>query len=310
MNATENINGEYKVVGSTCIQDFTGNQTAASVASYFEMVASLSDFSDLESSGRVADRFDLMSYLGWVAADIRVSGWLSRTAARNLNATATADSAYGAMEMKAAGKEVKFEYIPTETDHARAQAAFEYLMVFIDAEAEKGELNDYLHNLSVVGRMGTVNFKGAGLVASIIPTAEREMGKEIERRKFVNLKETSKFFGGEEKSKFVVQATILSLKELETQWGLTTLVKFVTVDGNVGTWFASGALDDKEWDTEDLVWLAGSIKKHEIYQDLHQTIVTRVSMVTQAWVDGEAAKAAKKAQRAAKKAAKLVAVTP
>ena len=304
MNATES----FKVIGSSCLASFTGNQTAEDVAAYFEILSQVSELSDSDEGGESGRTyFGVDHFLSFVAADIRVSGWLSRTAARNMEraTTATADQAWGAMVEVSQGKEIKAEFKPTPADIERARKAVEYIQVHIDSELEKGEISDYLHNIQVLTRMSALDWKASGIAASIIPTAERLMGQEVERRKFANLKETSKFFGtvGE---KVTVKATIISLKELESQWGLTTLVKFVTLDGNVGVWFASGSLDDS-WDTEEVVILRGSVKKHELYKDLHQTVLTRVSMMTQAQLDEEAARAQKKAERAAKKAAKAVA---
>jgi hypothetical protein len=307
MNATDS----FKVVGTSCVADFIGNQTAENVAAYFEILAqisTLSDFDDEGMGGGRADHFGVDHFLGFVAADIRVGGWLSRTAARNLDriGSATADQAWLTMEAVAEGKDVKPELKPTPADWERAQKAIEYIQVHIDSELEKGEVNDYLHNIQVITRMSALAWKASGIAASIIPTAERLMGQEVERRKFTNLKETSKFFGsvGE---KVTFKATIISLKELESQWGLTTLVKFVTTEGNVGVWFASGTLGE-DWDTDETVILRGSVKKHENYQGLKQTNLTRVSMMTQTQLDEEAAKAQKKAERAAKKAAKAATV--
>jgi len=303
MNATES----FKVVGSSCLSSFTGTQTAENVAAYFEILAQISTLSDSDDEGMGggrADHFGVDHFLGFVAADIRVSGWLSRKAARNLNrdGAATADQAWLTMEAVAQGKGILPELKPTHADTERAQKAIEYIQVHIDSELDKGEVNDYLHNIQVITRMSALAWKASGIAASIIPTAERLMGQEVERRKFTNLKETSKFFGtvGE---KATFQASILSLKELESQWGLTTLVKFVTTEGNVGVWFASGSVSD-EWDTDEVVILRGTVKKHEDRQGLKQTNLTRMSMMTQTQLDEEAAKAEKKAERAAKKALK------
>jgi hypothetical protein len=278
MNATDS----FKVVGSSCLSSFTGTQTAENVAAYFEILAQISTLSDSDDGegmgGGRADHFGVAHFLGFVAADIRVSGWLSRTAARNLGRDgATADQAWGTMADVGEGREVKPELKPTPADFERAQKAIEYIQVHIDSELEKGEVNDYLHNIQVITRMSALARKASGIAASIIPTAERLMGQEVERRKFTNLKETSKFFGtvGE---KVTFKATIISLKELESQWGLTTLVKFVTDEGNVGVWFASGSVSD-EWDTDETVELKGTIKAHQNYQGLNQTVLTRMKMV-------------------------------
>lgn len=308
-----NANPEFKVVGSNCLADFLGHANPEDVAKLFEYLASaVSEAEGFESmgGGEGFTHFGLENYLGFVAAVIRCDGWMSRTQARNMNngggptVHATADTAWGVMLAVITGKtrDINPKYIPTAEDFARGTSCKEFMQVFMDAEMEKGELNDYLYNLNIVCRMGVIDFKTSGIAASIIATATREQGKEIERKKFSNLKETSKYFG-QPKDKVVVKATLMQMREIEGAYGCTTMMKFVTAEGNAATWFASGSFSEGTWVIGNEYILAGSIKKHEEYQGLKQTVLTRCVAVTQEWVDAEKAKAEKKAARAAKKLA-------
>jgi len=303
-----NANTEYKVVGSGCLAEFLGYPTPEETVSLFtflaEAVAAAEDNEGGSSGG--ATHFRLQSFLGWVAASIRVDGWLSRTNARNMgrDGASTADMAIAAMVDFGRGNTVSKEYIPTEEDYSRASKATEYLRAHMETHAED---NDYMHNLSIVLRVGSIDFRTSGLAASIIPTAEREMGREVERRQFSNLKETSRYMG-EVKGKLTgVKATVTGASERDSDWGVTTHVKFVTEDGCALTWWASGSVAS-EWVSGNSYLLCGTVKKHDEYQGLKQTILTRVVAVTQEVLDAEVAKAAKKAIRAAKKAEKKAAV--
>ena len=305
MNSTP----EYKVVGGNCLADFLRTQTPGDVVSLFEAVSSaISSAEEYEGGGMGGGtyNFGLAHYLGYVAAAIRCDGWMSRGQARNMdNVSATADTAWAVMIAEETGDKsnIAAKYFPTKEDWARGEAALDYTRVFIDGELDKGELNDYLYNLNVACRVGTCNSKSSGLTASIIALADREQGKEIERRKFSNLKETSAYFA-EAGDKVVVKATLMGKKELEGQYGCTTMFKFVSEAGNALTWFASGWFPAEEWVVGNEYILAGKVKKNEDYKGLKQTILTRCNVVTQEWVDAEKVKAEKKALRAAKKAAK------
>lgn len=308
---TQSIAPEFKVVGSSCLVDFLGHSNPEQVVRLFEYLSdAISSCSEEEGGfgGGGTDRFGVGSFLGYVAAAIRADGWLSRTAARKAaegggTAQATADTAWGVMEKVSMGKkdQVKPVYLPTPADVTRAEAALTYIREFIEAEEAKGVLSDYLYNLSIALKIGTINFRLAGIVASVIATAEREQGKELERRKFSNLKNTSKHLGtvGE---KITFQGTIAMVRETEGTFGVTTLVKFVTTEGCSLTWFASGTLPE-EWKLGNEAWFIGTIKKHDEYQGVKGTMVNRVTMHTKEQVEELAAKAAKKAARAAKKAA-------
>ena len=312
MNATT---PEFKVVGSNCLADFLGHATPENVARLFEYLSDAVEAGNELSEGGAGSmtHFGLENFLGYVAAVIRTDGWMSRTQARNMNGNnpdapnvpATADTAWGVMMNVASGKtkDINPKYIPTKADFDRGTACKEFMAVFMDAEMEKGELNDYLYNLNIVCRMGAIDFKTSGIAASIIATATREQGKEIERKKFSNLKETSKYFASVG-DKVVQKATLMGLREIEGNYGCTTMMRFVTEEGNACTWFASGSFEQGVWNIGDTYILAGTVKKTEDYKGMKQTVLTRVNAVTQEWVDGEKAKAEKKAARAAKKAAK------
>lgn len=297
-------------MGSACLADFLGHANPESVAKLFECLADAVQAGE-ESAGNFGGgltHFGLEHFLGHVAAVIRNDGWMSRTQARNMNNNggttvhATADAAWGIMMAVATGKtrDIDPKYLPDAADFDRGSSCKEFMQVFMDAEMEKGEINDYLHNLNLVCRMGTIDFKTSGIAASIIATSMREQGKEIERKKFSNLKETSKHFAtvGD---KVVVKATLMNQREIEGGYGCTTMMKFVSDDGNVLTWFASGSFEEGTWVIGDSYILAGTVKKNEEYQGLKQTVLTRCNSVTQEWVDVEKVKAEKKAARAAKK---------
>jgi len=306
-----NANTEYKVVGSSCLADFLGHSNPEDVAKLFEYLAdAVSEAEGFESmgGGEHMTHFSLLTFLGHVAAIIRVEGWMSRTQARNMNngggapVYATADTAWGVMLAVMSGKtrDVNPKYLPTAEDFKRGQDCKDFMQVFMDGEMEKGELNDYLYTLNIVCRMGVIDFKTSGIAASIIATATRELGKEIERKKFSNLKETSKFFA-QPKDKVVVKATLMNQREIEGNYGCTTMLKFVSVDGNALTWFASGSFSEGTWVLGNEYILAGTVKKNEEYQGLKQTVLTRCNAVT----EEQALEINKKnAKKLAKKAAK------
>ncbi len=269
---------EYKVVGSSCLADFLGHDNPADVVKLFEYLSQATGAcEDSEGGGSYEPtRFDLGHYLGFVAANIRCDGWLSRTNARNTgrDGQATADQAWGVMVCMSIGKDVRPCYKPTKEDFARATLAIEYLQVFIDGELEKGPVNDYLYNLIVLLRVNSVNHKTAGLGGSILPTAEREMGKEVERRRFLNLKATSKHLATKGE-KVKLTATVLSVKELETDYGVSTLIKFAS-EGNALAWFASGS-KGAEWIIGQTYNITGTVKSHDEFQGLKETKLTRVN---------------------------------
>ena len=95
-----NANPEFKVVGSNCLADFLGHANPEDVAKLFEYLAdAVSAGEEFENyGGHSITAIGLVDFLGYVAAVIRVDGWLSRTAARKCEGVpASADTAWGTM---------------------------------------------------------------------------------------------------------------------------------------------------------------------------------------------------------------------
>lgn len=303
-----NDNATYIAVGRNCAADFLGSADADSVLDVYEYllngIAGLDgdDWSGV-GGGRVTG-FDLRHFLVTVCVHIRVDGWLGRGAAHKLNRVgqATADQVLGQLCEKDDSKiDAQYKEV-TESDIARADAAIAFMTDF--AADPKNEDSDYIYNLSTILRLGYVTFKTAGVAASLIATAEKEMGKEIERKRFLNLAKTSKRLGvvGD---KLRVRARVHSIRELEGDYGVTSLVKFVTEDESLVVWFASGSVR-KTWEkVDDILTIEGKVKKHDAYQGINQTVLTRVVALTDTYLAEEKAKAERKAAREAKRLAKV-----
>lgn len=261
--------GTQKQVGRQCLGSFLGAADPHAMVASAQYLIELNDsMAGFGGSGGSQTGYEMMEYLAFVAAAIRVDGWVSGGRARETGKTSTAQLAqmvlgvmYGTIEPPNGG--LNLELVAKEADKIRAQVAFDFLKAKIEQEKE---LNDYMYSLSVAMKSRAVFSKLFGIVASIIPTAEREMGF-IEERKNVA---KSEFFG-EVKGKFQGKAVVLGTKELQSQFGVTTMVRF-SVGGNVAVWFSSKSIQlevGKEYE------LRGSIKAHEEYKGTKQTIMTR-----------------------------------
>jgi len=83
-----------------------------------------------------------------------------------------------------------------------------------------------------------------------------------------------------------------------SQWGPSFLHKMVTPEGNLVIWFASSEAEKltpgQKYDVK------ATVKKHETRDDIKQTTVNRVTVVTAEEVAEAAAKATRKETRAKK----------
>jgi len=68
---------------------------------------------------------------------------------------------------------------------------------------------------------------------------------------------------------------VLQLRTVDGQYGLSTLVKLVTDEGNLLSWFASGSVDEDVC-VGDRVTVVGTIKRRSEYRGTRETQLTRV----------------------------------
>jgi hypothetical protein len=95
-----------KLVGSTCLKDFTGHLSPSSMAMYADSLVRFQDeIEELEDDGdsegfsgggyfRQHTAVALAEFLGFVARSIRTEGWVSRTRSESMGKRATADVAW------------------------------------------------------------------------------------------------------------------------------------------------------------------------------------------------------------------------
>jgi hypothetical protein len=133
-------------------------------------------------------------------------------------------------------------------------------------------LSDYEANLALIVVNGFVTERSAGLMASLISYYERTMEREALAAK----EKLSKHVGTVGARDVFKGLTLVSTRSWEGQFGYTTLHKFISAEGNIFTWFASG-LDTpfKQGETYDV---KATVKKHDTYNGVAQTVLNRAAI--------------------------------
>jgi hypothetical protein len=298
--------GEYKQVGRSCTQDFLGGKNPQAVASFMEyLFGALGAGAEGEGGdfggGRHKILYAITEFLEQVAACVRLDGWLSRSKARerDMGPAATADFALYLLEPPPMHSEAHAQWTkekerakPTEADIELADKAIEYTR---DTLAAKPDRNDYEHNLYVAMTQPMIDPRLAGIVASAIPYYLREVEHQAMLR---HERATSEYVGTEgERGDYYV--TLLKVIQTESAWGTTLIHKLVTREGGQMTWFASHSTD---MEIGQEYRITATIKKHEEYRGVKQTVVTRVVVYTDEGRKSAEEKEARKAERDAKRA--------
>lgn len=284
--------GSYRCVGRQCIKDFLGyNADPHALAGEAELLAQLGELcgqaEDEDGFGGVGscrEKFwDEVYFLTLTAARIERRGWCSRGTAREHDRMqATADvvleiltppsGPYVTDQEKKAYAELVADTVVTENHKAQAEAALEWCQAIPEAELEQ---SNYLANINLVARCGTVSRKTAGLAASIIQAHKKALEQEVKKQEFTK-RPPSQYVGVVGKRQvFTVKCE--KLLATEGQYGSVGIHKLVDEQGNDLTWFASGSGD---WLKEGLSYkVKATVKKHELYKERPQTIVSRLAVV-------------------------------
>lgn len=272
-----NETGEHKVVGSTCLADFLGHddpEAAARIAQYLAEIGETCEGAEDEDffgfGGREASIWGVDRVLNVAACAIRLNGWTSRAKSKEMEIGATADTVAHILTNNPACsdyREINERYVIEAADETLAEAAREW------ARGLENSNNEYLYTLSVIARLATCDARNLGVAVSMIAAYQREIGAQAERTAQFG---ESKHFGTiGERIRLTVE--LVSLRQIEGEYGLKTIMNYRTADGSKATWFASGdgCTEMEIGGTYDVM---ATIKRHDEYRGIPQTTLTRVAL--------------------------------
>jgi hypothetical protein len=266
--------GRTKQVGSTCINDFLGGKNPHSIASWAEFLrAFVGGMGDLEDSDRMPrgqsiDEYGLESFLTLTALVIRCTGWTSRGKAReDMTKYATVNTVTDLIHSHEDWADFVKRYgRTTDSDRTRALNAIEWA-----AAIPADDSNDYLRNIGVIARLGSIRGRFAGYAASIIIAHD----KALERVREAADRPVSNHFG-EIKKRYDLVLSVLGVSELEGYMGGTSyFYRMRDADGNMFVWFSSTNGSMKPGSTYNV---RGTVKEHMNYKGTDQTKLTRCQM--------------------------------
>jgi hypothetical protein len=279
--------GEIKQVGRGCLKDYTHGMSAEMIAFYQSLFTGLEEAEAEIPSGGMGfygkvEYYDVEEVTRFICETIRLFGYVPKSAEGKLSTAARAGNFYDVShnrkhmffpcydrfyEIKAEMEKIGFD--------ANSPAAVKEAKEALAWIAEQDDSHSsYLHNVKLVCSMGQVRSWHYGILASLIPTWNKSLVREAERKAREAAESHSKHVGnvGERLSFDVAKTEVVT--SWETDYGTMWLVKFVTTDGDVLMWRASNinALPD---DLELVKKVTGTVKDHDEYRGTKQTFVNR-----------------------------------
>jgi hypothetical protein len=284
---------DIKVVGSSCVADFTGSDTAAGAIAHADIMAGLEqeldnweeEVKDRQTNGsNVSLVFDLSYYLSFVRASIRKDGWVPRSNERGW--IPTADLAMNAMHAHrkylfqlehGASEEESAEglaehNIPTDSDRTDAERDIEFLTRHLE---DLSSPDDYEGNLLLVLRQGFVFARNSGMASSICRTVDKLLGKSALDAKKAD--EKNEYFGTVGKRE-TFKLTLIYAAVIDGTYGESQLCIFADAEGRRAKWFNSSR---KFLEKNRVYEMKGTVKGHEIYKERCVTQLTRCTVIAE-----------------------------
>lgn len=278
-------NGEHMQVGSTCLKDFIPKDIATLASKATTLLELVQSWDEGYSGGSsIPSSWSTEQYLATclVICDIE-GGFLSRSKARGGTTLPTSDLAHmllvnvASRNVEPNGKLKNFpEFRVDEADAAisdKLDEARELRAGLLGMDAR----SNFEFNLVAALEREFITRKEMGLVAAAIPAARIRAEREVEAvEQGEEMVQIVSEWVGEPKQRREFDVTLDFRTSFEGYYGLTTIMKFVTEDGNILTWFTSSPAD---LDVGDTVRIKATIKDHDTYEGEKQTKVNRVTVL-------------------------------
>lgn len=271
------VTGEFKQVGKSCLKDFTQGMDASMIAQYYSFFDELVKGEELWQGCWIEPHYDLKEFLCYVSECIRCFGYVKRDS----YGKSTCDRAFDywcvnhgftrwipEKLIKQYKEEMADNHFEVDSEHVLHQVndALEWI-------SNQEESNNYMHNLKVVCSLECCPSGSLGIAASLFPTWNRELAYQKKQEEKKTADSVSKHVGEVGQRISFKIADAVALTSWETEWGYTTLWKIIDESGNVFTWKTSSCPD-----FEHAGKITGTIKAHNEFRDCKQTELTRCKL--------------------------------
>lgn len=272
----EHDNGERKVVGTSCVKEFTSGLDG-------NLIAEVNDYMSILNM-RYSELNSLMRGEGDADLFFESHGVRTYSVTDIVSAAKRLIDRYGfepSGSMNATWKFIMAEYDRTKIEN-EATDAIEWIKSLSEDEITK---SSYLFNLKQIADAEYCTARHFGLLASLIPSYRKS-----EYKRLLDIKNgTSKVseYVGNVGDKISIKVTYLNSYMYNTNFGSSYIHLFVDDNGNIFKWSTGTGLRFTVEDTRSnysqwyglnkgaTIQLSGKIKDHNEYRNQKQTVLTR-----------------------------------
>lgn len=274
--------GEFKMVGKSCLKDFTNGMDAEAVASYTSMFEELIQGETPMDGCYIEKRYNTQEYLRYIAETIRHFGYVKTAKVGQSTKDKAADyfgyyhGWFNSVFDKAIREKIEKE-IKEYGINADRPENFEEVKEALEWLDSQNEDNNYIHNLKVACSLDYISYKHFGIVASLFPTFNKDLEKqaEIKAQKEVDAKSEHQGKVGDR-----IEVTVADIRIVtgwSTQFGYTYIYKITDDKGNIYTWKTQKYFNEDKYDS--IKTIKGTVKEHNEFRGIKQTELTRCKVL-------------------------------
>ena len=272
----ENESGERKVVGTSCVKEFTSGLDGNLIAEVSEYMRVLE-----EKSSDLKSIIDGEKYAGEF---FESNGVRTYDVVNIVSSAKRIIDQYGfepSGSMNATWKFIMSEYDRTKVE-SEAINAIEWIKSLSEEDVNR---SSYLFNLRQIVDAGYCTTRHFGFLASLIPSYRKSEYKRLLDAKNSDVKVSE--YVGNVGDKISVKVTYTNTHVYNTQFGVSYIHLFMDNDGNIFKWSTGTGLrftvndnhinhtQQYSLDKGSIVQLSGKIKAHDEYHNYKQTVLTR-----------------------------------
>lgn len=256
--------GSYIQVGSTCLKDFLGEDVAG-IMSRFQFLKKIR--SGFGQYGTYHWYEGLTEVLALTNAAIRIWGWVPKSSPTG---EPTAYAICAAWSDDPIDRENRRRLLKTlcDDDYAIADQVIDWVRNQMVAD------NNYTTNLKIMFASNIVEARSLGFVCSAVAGYHRAMEREALLQRKQEEAAQSEWMGEIKERLRNIEVEIIGHRALNTAWGESMLYKFVDQEGNRYAWFASDSW--LNWFNGDKFPIDGTVKAHNEFRGIKETVLTRV----------------------------------
>jgi hypothetical protein len=266
----EHDNGERKVVGTSCVKEFTQGLDGNLIACYMDLEAVMAQRNSemkILLQGESLDEMPISVFSEQHGTPIYKVDRIVSCAVRLINAYGFEPSD----SLTATWKYIYEENKRCKDIEAEAVKAIEWIKSLTEDEFTK---SSYLFNLRSIIDADYCTMRHFGLLTSLIPTYRKHNAEAFK-------KDNPSNYVGNKGDKLNLTLTYTKSFSYESAYGTGFFHIFTDSDGNVFKWSTNKSLtykvDDRSYNLDQgaTLKLSGTVKDHEEYRGIKQTSLTR-----------------------------------